>query len=279
MEDEDNREAFFDQLEEDDDVMPGVPEAEEEGPSKKKSDEPKKVRITKAGKPRFVLNENVLTGKNGIGTVLNHFKGTKFSEAKNSEYENLDLFLSRLESWTHQLFPKWPRETTLQKIEMLGKKKVVSNTLARIRTNDPTDDFLKSLVPDTKEDEDVVRRGDPDDVPQEPDPFEDPFYDPFDDAVKAGSKRPNEPSEIEPVAKRKEPVSITDEQRKRMEENKAKALAKKAARLAEKQRLEDEAKAKDVSSIDQSTQEESMDQSEGPLASTIAPQVTNEIPV
>ena len=41
----------------------------------------------------------------------------------------MDLFLSRLESWTHKLYPKWPRETTLQKIEMLGKKKVVSNTL------------------------------------------------------------------------------------------------------------------------------------------------------
>ena len=41
---------------------------------------------------------------------------------------------------------------------------------------------MKSLVPDTKADEeDVVRRGD--DGPQEPDPFEDPFYDPFDDAV------------------------------------------------------------------------------------------------
>merc|ERR1712168_845776 len=138
---------------------------------------------------------------------------------------------------------------------MLGKKKVVSNTLARIRTNDPTDDFLKSLVPDAKEDEDVVRRGDPESVPQEPDPFEDPFYDPFDDAVKAGSKRPNEPSEVEPVAKRKEPVSISDEQRKRMEENKARALAKKAARLAEKQRLEEEAKAKDASATDQSNQE------------------------
>ena len=43
---------------------------------------------------------------------------------------------------------------------------------------------MKSLVPDAKEDEDVVRRGDPESVPQEPDPFEDPFYDPFDDAVK-----------------------------------------------------------------------------------------------
>jgi len=282
MEDEDNREAFFDQLDEEDDVMPGVPEAEEEGSRKKKSDEPKKVKITKAGNPKFVLNENVLTGKNGLGTVLNHFKGAKFSEAKNSEYENLDLFLSRLESWTHKLYPKWPRETTLQKIEMLGKKKVVSNTLARIRTNDPTDDFLKSLVPDAKEDEDVVRRGDPESVPQEPDPFEDPFHDPFDDAVKAGSKRPNEPSEVEPVAKRKEPVSISDEQRKRMEENKARALAKKAARLAEKQRLEEEeAKAKETSATDQSNQEESMDQSEGAnlLANAITPQVTNEIPV
>ena len=64
-----------------------------------------------------------------------------------------------------------------------------------------------------------------------------------------------------------------------MEENKAKALAKKAARLAEKQRLEEE--AKNASTIDQSNQEETMDQSEGAnlLANTITPQVTNEIPV
>ena len=83
------------------------------------------------------------------------------------------------------------------------------------------------------------------------------------------------------MAKRKEPVSISDEQRKRMKENKARALAKKAARLAEKQRLEEEAKAKDASATDQSNQEESMDQSEGAnlLANTISPQVTNEIPV
>ena len=64
-----------------------------------------------------------------------------------------------------------------------------------------------------------------------------------------------------------------------MEENKARALAKKAARLAEKQRLEEE--AKNASTTDQSNQEESMDQSEGAnlLANTITPQVTNEIPV
>jgi len=74
MEDEDNRGDFFDQFDEEDDVMPGVPEAEEEGSTKKKSEEPKKVKITRAGKPRFVLNETVLTGKNGLGTVLNHFK-------------------------------------------------------------------------------------------------------------------------------------------------------------------------------------------------------------
>ena len=66
-----------------------------------------------------------------------------------------------------------------------------------------------------------------------------------------------------------------------MEENKARALAKKAARLAEKQRLEEETKAKEASSTDQSNQEESMDQPEGAnlLANAITPQVTNEIPV
>lgn len=242
MDDEDNREAFFDQLEEDD-VMPGVPEAEEAGAGRKKKDseEPVKVKITKKQGPRVKLDEKVLTGKNGLGTLLNHFKGAKFSDAKNSEYDNLDLYLSRLESWTHKLFPKWPRETTLQKIELLGKKNQIKNTLVRIRTNDPTDDFLKSLIPDTiVDDEDVVRRGDSsNDPPQEIDPFDDPFADPFDEVVKAGSKRSNEPSELEPIAKRKDPVSISDEQRKRMEENKAKALAKKAARLAEKQRLEE----------------------------------------
>ena len=68
-----------------------------------------------------------------------------------------------------------------------------------------------------------------------------------------------------------------------MEENKARALAKKAARLAEKQRLEEEAKAKEVaqaSSADSSNHqpEESMDQSGGhDLANTITPQT--EIPV
>ena len=64
-----------------------------------------------------------------------------------------------------------------------------------------------------------------------------------------------------------------------MEENKARALAKKAARLAEKQRLEEE--AKNASTTDQSNQGDSMDQSEGAnlLANTITPQVTNEIPV
>ena len=82
MEDEDNRDAFFDQFDEEDDVMPGVPEAEEEGSTKKKSDEPKKVKITRAGKPRFVLNETVLTGKNGLGTVLNHFKVNCFSRGE-----------------------------------------------------------------------------------------------------------------------------------------------------------------------------------------------------
>ena len=63
-----------------------------------------------------------------------------------------------------------------------------------------------------------------------------------------------------------------------MEDNKARALAKKAARLAEKQRLEEE--AKEASSANQSNHqtEESMDQSDGhDLANTITPQTEIQV--
>ena len=71
----------------------------------------------------------------------------------------------------------------------------------------------------------VTRRG-------EDNPEDD--YDPFDEVVRE-RKRPNEdPSPLEPKKK----ISITDEQRLRMEEMKARALAKKAEREAAKKAAE-----------------------------------------
>ena len=62
--------AFFAQLSDDEnDRMEGVEEAEEV-----KEKKIKKVKITGTGKKRFVLNERVLVEKNGLGTMLRHFK-------------------------------------------------------------------------------------------------------------------------------------------------------------------------------------------------------------
>ena len=114
-------------------------------------------------------------------------------------------------------------KTTLAKIEKLGKNSMVKNYAERIRT-EQIDDLLRNIQVDNG-DEDVVRRG----VDEAPPEEEDPFYDPFDEIVRNSTKRPSEePSSMEP----KEKVTITDEQRKRMEESRARALAKKAEREA-----------------------------------------------
>ena len=100
---------------------------------------------------------------------------------------------------------------------------MVKNYAERIRT-EQIEDLLRNINVDNG-DEDVVRRGGGEDAPQE----EDPFYDPFDDIVRNSTKRPSEePSSMEP----KEKITITDDQRKRMEESRARALAKKAEREA-----------------------------------------------
>ena len=47
------------------------------------------------------------------------------SKEKNSEYDNLQILMSRLERWCHDLYPKFPLDATLQKIESMGTKTLV----------------------------------------------------------------------------------------------------------------------------------------------------------
>ena len=82
------------------------------------------------------------------------FQNMKVSQEKDSEYENLKMMMSRLERWTHQLYPKWQMDTTLQKIEALGTKNLVKNNIKRIRTNEVSDHLDGMGLP-----EEVNRRG------------------------------------------------------------------------------------------------------------------------
>ena len=87
-----------------------------------------------------------------------------------------------MNNWTHQLYPKWKMELTLQKIEILGKKNYVKNTLNKLRNNDLTDEYMATLFPDAKADEEVIRRGDAEEESKQPE--EDPFFDPFDEIAR-----------------------------------------------------------------------------------------------
>ena len=88
------------------------------------------------------------------------------SKEKNSEYANLQILMSRLERWCHDLYPKFTLDATLQKIESMGSKSLVRqarksfnqkkifdrNTIKRIRLNE--------LNEQLDNESDAVRRGD-----------------------------------------------------------------------------------------------------------------------
>jgi len=103
--------------------------------------------------------------------------------------------------------------------------------------------MIRQMASDeVNEEKDVVRRGDGQGSGTPPQ--DDPFYDPFDEITRVGNKRGNDgPSTSEPQPKQ----TITEEQRKRIEENKAKALARKAQREKE-QRLAAEQKEAEINS-------------------------------
>lgn len=217
-------EDFFDKLS-DDDKMDGVQEAEEV-PEKKKKTVKAKASISN----RVVLNERLLTGPKGLVKYLSYFKDMKPSTDKDSEYKNLKILMSRLERWTHQLYPKYQLDTSLAKIENMGTKSLVKNTIRRIRTNEVTDELDGIGMPG----EAINRRGE-DDIENQP-PIPDEMFDQVirgQNSPATGDKRPNTSTEDQPPSK----IQITEEQRARMEANRQKALERKRQREAERESL------------------------------------------
>lgn len=66
-----------------------------------------------------------LKGPRGLLALEASFKDVKF-KGKGYEKEDLDMVMTRLEQWTHRLFPKFTFDDTLEKVEQLGRKKIVS---------------------------------------------------------------------------------------------------------------------------------------------------------
>jgi len=94
-------------------------EGQSETEEKKDEQKPKKVR-----KPRVVLNEERLMGKNGIRKLPDLFKKVKF-KGKSHESEDLHLLLKEMEHWAHIMVPRQQFSDVIDKLELLGAKKIV----------------------------------------------------------------------------------------------------------------------------------------------------------
>ncbi|XP_035454796.2 uncharacterized protein LOC118279260 [Spodoptera frugiperda] len=212
-----------------DDNEPKEDEAEED---KRRVDptSTKAKRVTK--NPRFLLNPARLTGPRGIQVIPDHFKDFKF-KGKGHEKEDLDLVLKKLEHWAYRLYPKFPFEDCLKKIETLGKKRPVMVHLHKIRT----DQFISE--------ETVVQKDSSDEEtqpPQEEDEFDKLLQQQIDLARATpapGSVKKAMPTPATPLQDRSpftmpkatSSPSISDEQKERMIRNRKLAEERRLARL------------------------------------------------
>lgn len=82
------------------------------------------VKVKRVLKPRYNLNAALLTGPKGLSAIKGYFKNIKY-KGKGREEEDLNVIMKIYEHWCHRLYPKYPFDDCLKKIEMLGAKRTV----------------------------------------------------------------------------------------------------------------------------------------------------------
>ncbi|XP_005457469.1 TIMELESS-interacting protein isoform X1 [Oreochromis niloticus] len=154
-------------------------------------------------------------GLPALGTLFDNvqFKG------KGHEAADLRLLMQKMENWAHRLYPKLQFEDFIDKVERLGSKKEVQTCLKRIRLDMPLthEDFTST---DGAGDEEVQR---------ELETFGDP------DLFSRESFVNGPQGQIAEVLAPPPTPSLTEEQQKRIELNRQRALEKRLARQQQQQ--------------------------------------------
>lgn len=96
-----------------------VEEGEEEAGTERKVIKPKRVL-----KPRPKLDAPLLTGPKGLSAISGYFNNVKY-KGKGHEEEDLNFIMKIYEHWCHRLFPKYPFDDCLKKIEILGNRRPI----------------------------------------------------------------------------------------------------------------------------------------------------------
>ncbi|XP_066263123.1 TIMELESS-interacting protein [Euwallacea similis] len=90
----------------------------------------KPKRIVRNPQPK--LNSETLKGPKGIAALSSYFDRVKF-KGKGHEEQDLNAVMKTYEYWFHRLFPKFPFDTCMDRLEKLGSKKEVQTHIKRIR--------------------------------------------------------------------------------------------------------------------------------------------------
>lgn len=166
-------------------------------------------------RPQPKLDSQRLISERGLPALRTLFDNVHF-KGKGHEASDLKLLMQKMENWAHRLYPKLQFEDFIDRVEKLGTKKEVQTCLKRIRLDMPLthEDFMG---------------GEEEAAPQSHD-FGDP--DPFNEASFNNLQAPihSTPAPAAPPTPSPAAPSLTEEQRKRMELNRQRALERRLAR-------------------------------------------------
>ncbi|XP_053182805.1 TIMELESS-interacting protein [Scomber japonicus] len=189
---------------------------EDEGETSKLADVPAAKRKG-VKRPQPKLDSNRLISERGLPALRTLFDDVKF-KGKGHEVENLRLLMKKMENWAHRLYPKLQFEDFVEKLEKLGNKKDVQTCLKRIRLDMPLTHEDFTVRPESN-------------VFGEADPFSGASF--HDDELLMpihSTPAPTAPPTPAPPSSTPAPPSLTEEQRRRMELNRQRALERRIAR-------------------------------------------------
>ncbi|XP_033962295.1 TIMELESS-interacting protein [Pseudochaenichthys georgianus] len=182
-------------------------------------------------RPQPKLDSQRLLSERGLPALRTLFDNVRF-KGKGKEAEDLRLLMQKMENWAHRLYPKMQFEDFIEKVEKLGNKKDVQTCLKRIRLDMPMiyEDFMDGdEAPET-------------DVFREPDPFEGAGFNDLQRPIHSTPAPAAPPPMASPPTMPSQPAlspppysspaapSLSEEQRRRMELNRQRALEKRLSR-------------------------------------------------
>ncbi|XP_054474473.1 TIMELESS-interacting protein isoform X2 [Anoplopoma fimbria] len=192
-------------------------------------------------RPQPKLDSQRLTSERGLPALRTLFDNVCF-KGKGHEAEDLRLLMQKMENWAHRLYPKLQFEDFMDKVEKLGNKKDVQTCLKRIRLDMPLthEDFMGGGEEEAAEAPESHVFGDPD-------PFNSSSFNHLQAPVHS-TPAPTAPPAPSPAS-----PSLTEEQRRRMELNRQRALERKLARQQQQTDPSDSQTADSSTSADEPT--------------------------